>query len=101
MLLRLRRLFRAVGRDIVVLWYACRHPSTPWRLRLAALLLVIYVFSPLDIIPDWLVLFGWIDDVSLIALGIPALLNLMPEQALHDARVSAEGLLSRRWFRQK
>ncbi|HZW12948.1 MAG TPA: YkvA family protein [Noviherbaspirillum sp.] len=100
MLLRLRRLFRAVGRDIVVLWYACRHPTTPWLMRLGALLLAVYIFSPVDIIPDWLAIFGWIDDVSLVALGIPALLKLMPEKALSDARAAADGWLSRPWFRQ-
>lgn len=100
MLLRLRRLFRVVGRDIVVLWYACRHPATPWLMRLGALLLAVYIISPVDIIPDWLAFFGWIDDVSLIAFGIPALLNLMPAPALHDARVAADGWLSRSWFRK-
>lgn len=101
MLLRLRRLFRIVGRDIVVLWYACRHPETPWLMKFAALLLAVYVVSPIDIIPDWLMLLGWVDDVSIVALGIPALLNLMPERALHDARMAADGWLSRRsWFRK-
>jgi len=100
MLLRLRRLIRVVGRDIVVLWYACRHPATPWLMKLGALLLAVYIISPVDLIPDWLAILGWIDDVSLIALGIPALLNLMPAPALHDARAAAEGWLSRSWFRK-
>lgn len=100
MLFRLGRLFRAVGRDIVVLWYASRHPATPLLMKVGALLLALYILSPIDIIPDWLALLGLVDDVSLIALGIPLLLKLMPEPVLQDARVAADGWLRSR-FRQK
>ena len=98
MFLRLGRLFRAVGRDILVLWYACRNPATPFRLKLVAILLGLYVFSPIDIVPDWLALLGLVDDVTLLALGIPVLLKFIPENALHDARAAADGLLSRMRF---
>lgn len=98
MFLRLGRLFRAVGREILVLWYACRNPATPFRLKLVAILLGLYVFSPIDIIPDWLALLGLVDDVTLLALGIPALLKFVPEPVLHDARSAADGLLSRMRF---
>lgn len=100
MFFRLGRLFRAVGRDIVVLWYASRHPATPRLMKFAALLLALYIISPIDLIPDWLALLGLVDDVSLIALGVPALLSMMPEQALHDARAAADGWL-RTKFRHK
>lgn len=96
MFFRLGRLFRAVGRDIVVLWYASRHPATPRLMKFAALLLALYVISPIDLIPDWLALLGLADDVTLIALGVPALLSMMPEPALRDARAAADG-----WLRSK
>jgi len=95
MFLRLGRLFRSVGREILVLWYACRNPATPFRLKLVALLLGLYVFSPIDVVPDWLALLGFVDDVTLLALGIPALLKFVPAHALHEAHASADGLLSR------
>lgn len=98
MFLRLGRLFRAVGREILVLWFACRNPATPFRLKLMAILLGLYVFSPIDIIPDWLALLGLADDVTLLALGIPVLLKFVPEHALQDARLAADGLLSRMRF---
>ncbi len=98
MLLRLGRLFRAVGREMIVLWYACRHPATPLRLKLAAILLALYVLSPLDLIPDWFAILGWVDDVTLLALGIPALLRFVPDQALRQARAAADTLLSRMRF---
>ncbi|WP_420475769.1 YkvA family protein [Noviherbaspirillum sp. ST9] len=98
MFLRLGRLFRAVGREILVLWYACRNPATPFHLKLAAILLGLYVFSPIDVIPDWLAFLGLVDDVTLLALGIPALLKFVPEQALHEAHRAADGLVSRLRF---
>lgn len=99
MFFRLARLFRIVGRDIVVLWYVCRSPATPVGLKLAALLMAMYVVSPIDLLPDWLPLLGLADDVGLLALGIPALLKLVPAAALEQARASAAAWTRRRsWF---
>lgn len=101
MLLRLRRLLRTVGRDIVVFWYASRHPATPRLMKFGALLLALYIISPIDLIPEWLAVLGIVDDVTLIALGIPAFLNLMPEQAVQDARVAADGWLRTKFWHKK
>lgn len=95
MFLRLGRLFRAVGREMLVLWYACRNPGTPLRLKLVAVLLALYIFSPVDVIPDWFAILGWIDDVTLLALAVPALLRFVPRTALQQAHVAADALLSR------
>lgn len=98
MLFRLTRLFRAAGRDIVVLWYACRHPGAPLLLKVVALLLAMYVISPIDLVPDWLALLGWVDDLTLLALVIPALLAWVPEPVLRDARRTAEVFMARKMF---
>lgn len=95
MFFRLGRLVRAGGRNLLVLWYACRNPVTPLRLKLATLLLAVYLVSPVDLVPDWFMLLGWIDDVTLLALGIPAILRMAPASVLQDARAAAEGLLAR------
>jgi uncharacterized membrane protein YkvA (DUF1232 family) len=95
MFLRLLRLFRTVGREIVVLWYACRHPATPRFVKLGAALMALYILSPVDFISDLLPVLGWMDDVTLLAFGIPALLKLAPQSALRDAHLAAEGLLAR------
>lgn len=92
---RLGRFIRAVGRDILVLWYACRNPATPLLVKIAALLIAAYVISPIDLVPDWFVLLGWTDDITLLALGIPALLRLVPEDVLREAHSAADGLLPR------
>jgi uncharacterized membrane protein YkvA (DUF1232 family) len=95
MLNRLRRLARLAGSEITVLWYACRHPATPVGVKLAALLMAVYVFSPIDLIPDAIPVLGWLDDATLLSFGIPALLRLLPPLALTESRAASERLLSR------
>jgi uncharacterized membrane protein YkvA (DUF1232 family) len=92
---RLRRLLRAVGRDAVVLWYACRNPATPVSVKLIAALLAVYVVSPIDLVPDTIPILGWIDDVALLGFGIPAVLKLVPNDSLRQANMAAENLLSK------
>jgi uncharacterized membrane protein YkvA (DUF1232 family) len=94
-LLRLRRLLSTAGRDLVVLWFAFRHPATSIGFKLMTFLLGLYILSPIDFLPDTIPILGWMDDVTLLAFGIPALLKLAPVAALHDAHGAADSLLSR------
>lgn len=89
MLVRVGRLVRTMGRELLVLWHACRNPGTPRKIKLAALLLAIYVLSPVDLLPDWVPLLGIVDDVTLLAFAVPALLRLIPEPVLGQARGAA------------
>ena len=98
MLFRLRRLFKSAGRDIARLFYACRDPQTPRMVKLAALLLAVYVVSPFDIVPEVIPVFGMLDDITLAALVIPALLRLLPEQARMHADIASDALLRRLAF---
>jgi uncharacterized membrane protein YkvA (DUF1232 family) len=92
---RLQRIFRATGRDLAVLWYACRNPATPLAIKLGVGLLGLYLLSPIDLIPDALPVLGWIDDITVLAFAVPALLKLVPAPALRDARLASDRLLSR------
>lgn len=95
---RLRRLIRAAGRDVIVLWYACRNPHAPSILKLAAILVVLYAASPIDLIPDTLPLIGWLDDITLFTLAIPAILKFVPIAPLQEANAATDQLLSRWTF---
>jgi uncharacterized membrane protein YkvA (DUF1232 family) len=98
MLLRLSRLFRLAGREVAVLWYACRNPATPLLIKVGAAILAFYMVSPIDFVPDALPVLGWLDDVTLLTFAIPALLKLIPEPVLNNARFSAEHALSKWTF---
>lgn len=98
MFLRLFKLFKLAGRDATLLWYACRNPATPLPVKLGAVLLAFYVMSPIDLVPDALPMLGWMDDAALLAFAIPAILTLVPERVMSDARLSAERRFSRWTF---
>ncbi len=101
MLLRLRRLLKSTGRELAVLWFAYRNPGTPMAIKIGALALAVYFFSPLDFVPDGLPLLGWIDDVTLMAILIPALTRLLPQSVLASAHTGADRLFSKKFFQRK
>ena len=92
---RLRLLLGTAGRDLARLWYACRHPATPTKVRAGALLLLAYVISPIDLLPEWIPLVGIVDDITLAALAIPLLMRMVPDQARLDADRASDNLLRR------
>lgn len=65
-------------RDGRMLWRGFMHPACPWWFRLAVLLLLVYVVSPVDVLPDWIPLAGWLDDVLLLSWGVRALSKRLP-----------------------
>ncbi|MFC3106999.1 YkvA family protein [Undibacterium arcticum] len=95
MLSRLRRILKVVGRDLLLLWYCCRDPATPWFVKFGAVLLALYAISPIDLVPDTIPLLGWIDDVVILSFGIPALLKLVPPPVLAHAEPTVGRLLSK------
>ena len=93
--LKLRRVFSATGREALILWYAFRHPVTPRGVKLGSLLLFLYLLSPVDILPDFALLFGWADDLALLLVGIPFLVNKLPAEVLAEASDLADRRLGR------
>ncbi len=94
-LLRLRRLFVATRREALILWYALRDPATPRGIKLASVLMLLYLVSPVDILPDFALLFGWADDVALLMIGIPYLARKLPAAVFASAAERADRLLGR------
>jgi uncharacterized membrane protein YkvA (DUF1232 family) len=78
MLKRLSMLWVVVKGDARLLWRALRHPLAPSWLKPAAALLVLYLISPIDLIPDAIPIIGLMDDVVLIPLAIRFLLDRLP-----------------------
>jgi uncharacterized membrane protein YkvA (DUF1232 family) len=93
--LRLRRLFSATGREALILWYAFRHPETPRTIKAASLLVLLYLVSPIDVLPDFVLLFGWADDLAVLMMGIPFLVNKLPSRVLAEASELADRKLGR------
>lgn len=81
---------RAVRRDVHAVWLAARHPGTPWHAKALALAVAAYALSPIDLIPDFIPVLGYLDDLVIVPLGILAVTKLVPEAVLAECRAAAE-----------
>jgi uncharacterized membrane protein YkvA (DUF1232 family) len=77
---RLSLLWTLVRGDARQLWWALRHPAAPAWLKLGAALIALYVFSPIDLLPDVLPFVGVVDDLVLVPLAIRWLLAKLPPE---------------------
>ena len=84
---------RALKREVYALFLAYRDPRTPWYGKAFAALVVVYAFSPIDLIPDPIPVLGYLDDLVLVPLGVTIALRLIPPEVMADARVKAEEIL--------
>ncbi|HEV8647039.1 MAG TPA: YkvA family protein [Burkholderiales bacterium] len=96
MLQRLKNWAVTLKREVMVLWFACRDPRTPWYARVLTMLIVAYAFSPIDLIPDFIPVLGYLDELILLPVGIYLVLKLVPAQALTDARARAQSWVESR-----
>jgi uncharacterized membrane protein YkvA (DUF1232 family) len=87
---RLKAWARALERDITALAFAARDPRPPWWVKALALAVVAYALSPIDLIPDFIPIVGFLDELILLPLALRALLAAVPAPVLADARAKAE-----------
>ena len=95
MLKRLRGWAHALKGDTMVLYFAVRDPRTPLAAKLVAMAVVAYALSPIDLIPDFIPILGWLDDLILLPLGIALALRLIPAPVMADARDRAAAVMQR------
>jgi uncharacterized membrane protein YkvA (DUF1232 family) len=77
---RLTLLWTVLRGDARQLWFALRHPLAPGWLKLGTGLIVLYVLSPIDLIPDFIPVIGFLDDLVLVPLAIRFLLKRLPPE---------------------
>jgi uncharacterized membrane protein YkvA (DUF1232 family) len=77
--------------QIFALYYASRDPRVPWYAKAWVALVVAYAFSPIDLIPDFIPVLGYLDDLILLPLGVVVALKMIPPQVMEDciARANA------------
>ena len=86
---KLKTWARQLKNDGLTLWFCCRHPDMPWLPKLFALLVVGYFLSPIDLIPDFIPVLGYLDELILLPFSIYLILKLVPEPVLADSRAKA------------
>jgi len=87
---RLKAWARGLKRDVVALWLAARDPRTPLGAKLLAGLVAAYALSPIDLIPDFIPVLGYLDDLLLVPAGIWLAVRLIPAELLAEFRAAAE-----------
>jgi uncharacterized membrane protein YkvA (DUF1232 family) len=86
---RLKSWARGIKRDVHALYLAARDPRVPWYAKALAAAVAGYALSPLDLIPDFIPVVGYLDDLILVPLGILAVIRLIPTEILAEHRATA------------
>jgi uncharacterized membrane protein YkvA (DUF1232 family) len=95
MLARLKNWARDLKRDAIALFLAARDPRTPWYAKVLAGLVAAYALSPIDLIPDFIPVVGYLDDLILVPAGIWAVVRLIPVDLMREFRAEAARLEAR------
>jgi uncharacterized membrane protein YkvA (DUF1232 family) len=77
---------RTLENETIAVYLAAKDPRTPWYAKAVAFFTVAYAFSPIDLIPDFIPLLGYLDDLIIIPAGIALAIRLIPVEVLEDAR---------------
>ena len=86
---RAKRWVRTVMRDVVALWIAARDPRTPMAAKVVAGAVAAYALSPIDLIPDFIPVIGYLDDLLIVPLGIVLACRLIPDALMAQYRATA------------
>jgi uncharacterized membrane protein YkvA (DUF1232 family) len=89
---RLRGWAREIKRDVHALYLSARDPRVPWYAKAVALAVAAYALSPIDLIPDFIPVIGYLDDLIIVPLGIVLAVRLIPADVLAEHRATASEL---------
>ncbi len=87
---KLKQQAKRLKTELYALYLACRDPRVPWYARAFAACVVGYAFSPIDLIPDFIPILGYLDDLILVPLGIALVLKMIPPEVMVECRVKAQ-----------
>ena len=80
---------KTLKRDIVALWLAARDSRVPWRAKFMAGAVAAYALSPVDLVPDFVPILGYLDDLIIVPLGIMLAIRLIPPALMEEFRAEA------------
>ena len=86
---RTRRWAARLKTETSAVYLACRDPRTPWYAKALAILVVGYALSPIDLIPDFIPVLGYLDDMVIVPAGFALAIKLIPSEVLDDSRARA------------
>jgi uncharacterized membrane protein YkvA (DUF1232 family) len=86
---RIRAWARAIKMDVMALYLATRDARVPWYAKALAVVVVAYALSPIDLIPDFIPVLGYVDDLILVPLGVLLAIRLIPPDLMIEFRAQA------------
>jgi uncharacterized membrane protein YkvA (DUF1232 family) len=86
---RAKQRAREIRRDVVAIWIAARDPRVPWYAKLLAAAVAAYALSPIDLIPDFVPVLGYLDDIIIVPAGILLTVQLIPRGLMDEFRAEA------------
>ena len=93
--MNLREWARSLKRDVMALWIAARDPRVPWYAKGLAGIVAAYALSPIDLIPDFIPVLGYLDDVLIVPGGIWLVVRMIPPELMAEFREEASRRLER------
>jgi len=90
LLSRLRRRAASLKKEVTALYYAYQDPRTPVYAKVLVFITMAYALSPIDLIPDFIPILGYLDDLILLPALIALSISLIPEPVMREARIRAE-----------
>jgi uncharacterized membrane protein YkvA (DUF1232 family) len=91
---KIKQISKKIKKEIGALYLACKKPNVPLYAKIISILVVGYALSPIDLIPDFIPVLGYIDDLILIPLGIYFAIKLVPNDIMNECRVQAENIFT-------
>ncbi len=91
----LKRWASGLKRDVHAIYLAARSPRVPWHAKIVAIAVAGYALSPVDLIPDFIPVVGYLDDLIIVPLGILLVLSLIPEEVMAECRAIADQAATR------
>ena len=92
---KLKSWARLLRRDVHALYLASRDPRVPWHAKALAAVVAGYALSPIDLIPDFIPVLGYLDDIILVPAGIWLVIHLIPAEIMEEHRTLAEAAQAR------
>ena len=96
MLEKWKRRAGLLKQEVHAIYLAAKDPRVPWYAKLLAACIVAYAFSPIDLIPDFIPVLGYLDDLILVPLGIYLVLKMIPDEVMAECRAKAQLTLSQK-----
>ena len=87
---RLKARVRAIKKDVLTLYIAGRDPRVPWYVKAAAVAIAAYALSPIDLIPDFIPVLGYVDEMMILPIAIALVIKMIPEPLMAEFREEAQ-----------